>query len=57
MSSVPCALLKVTRAAFYAWLATSRLGWRRDEGAVHEDSKGTYGSLRGPRRAQARGRR
>jgi putative transposase len=57
-----CALLEVSRAAFYAWLrhVPSRRQ-RRDEElvdkieTVHEDSKGTYGSPRVHAELKARG--
>jgi putative transposase len=57
-----CALLEISRAAFYAWLRhVSSRRQRRDEQlldkieTVHEDSKGTYGSPRVHAELKARG--
>jgi transposase InsO family protein len=58
-----CALLKVSRAAFYAWLAGPSQ-WARDDArlaadiqAVHEQSKGRYGAPRVHAELARRGRR
>lgn len=58
-----CALLKVSRAAFYAWLAGPSQRARDDAvlaaeiAAVHEQSKGRYGAPRVHAELARRGRR
>ncbi len=58
-----CALLKVSRAAFYQHLAGPSRREREDAGltsqiqAVHQESKGRYGAPRVHAELQRRGRR